>query len=176
MKMENLIKRAKRGDADAFTELMQSQMQNMYRTARAILMNDEDSADAIQETILICWKKLKDLKEDKYFQTWMTRILINKCYEMIRANQRVTFVEEIPETAIEADVSNIEWKEAIGALDEKYRLVMVLFYAEGFRTQEIAQMLKIPDSTVRTRLSRGREQLARYYKEDIIIGKEKNYG
>ena len=111
MKMENLIKRAKRGDADAFTELMQSQMQNMYRTARAILMNDEDSADAIQETILICWKKLKDLKEDKYFQTWMTRILINKCYEMIRANQRVTFVEEIPETAIEADVSNIEWKE-----------------------------------------------------------------
>ena len=74
MKMENLIKRAKRGDADAFTELMQSQMQNMYRTARAILMNDEDSADAIQETILICWKKLKDLNYHK----WIMNLLRKK--------------------------------------------------------------------------------------------------
>lgn len=169
--MENLIKKAKKRDPDAFTELMQLQMQNMYRTARAILMNDEEIADAIQETILVCWEKLKDLKEEKYFKTWMTRILINKCYEMIRQNSKITYTQELPETAIEADVSNLEWKEALATLDEKYRLVMVLFYSEGFRTKEIANMLKIPDSTVRTWLSRGREQLAKYYKDDFITGK-----
>lgn len=169
--MEDLIKRAKDKEPEAFTELMQSQMQNMYRTARAILMNDEETADAIQETIMVCWEKLKDLQEEKYFKTWMTRILINKCYEMIRQNQRITYAEELPETAIEADVSNLEWKEALATLDEKYRLVMVLFYSEGFRTKEIAKMLKISDSTVRTRLARGREQLAKYYKDDFITGK-----
>ena len=170
--MENLIKRAKNKDPDAFTQLMQSQMQNIYRTARAILLNDEDAADAIQETILVCWEKLKDLKEDKYFRPWMTRILINKCYEMIRENTRITYMDELPETAVEEEVSNLEWKEALAALDEKYRLVLVLFYAEGFHTKEIAKMLKIPNSTVRTRLSRGREQLAQYYREDSMAGKE----
>ena len=56
--MNNLIERAKQRDAEAFTQLMQSQMQNMYKTARALLSNEEDAADAISETILVCWEKL----------------------------------------------------------------------------------------------------------------------
>lgn len=107
MNMESLIQKAKKKDPNAFTELMQSQMKNMYRTA------------------------------------------------------------------VEADNSNLEWKEALAALDEKYRLVLVLFYSEGFHTKEIASMLKIPNSTVRTRLARGREQLAKYYGADLMTGKEK---
>jgi len=55
--MNNLVKRAQRGDADAFTELMQSQMQNLYKAARAILNNDEDVADAVADTLLVCWEK-----------------------------------------------------------------------------------------------------------------------
>lgn len=66
----------------------------------------------------------------------------------------------------ESDFSNVEWKEAMSVLDEKYRLVIVLYYAQGFSTKEIAGMLKITASTVRTRLSRGREQLAKYYGEN----------
>ena len=59
--MNNLIERAKQRDAEAFTQLMQSQMQNMYKTARALLSNEEDAADAISETILACWEKLGQL-------------------------------------------------------------------------------------------------------------------
>ena len=55
----------------------------------------------------------------------------------------------------------MEWKEALRGLDEKYRLIVVLFYAEGLRTAEIGKLLQLPDSTVRTRLARGREQLAK---------------
>lgn len=163
---KELVKCAKSNDIDAFTELMQSQMQNMYKTANAILKNDEDAADAIQETIITCWQKLNDLKNDIYFRTWMTRILINKCYEIIKKNEKVTYMEEIPEVVTESDFSNVEWKEAMSVLDEKYRLVIVLYYAQGFSTKEIAGMLKITASTVRTRLSRGREQLAKYYGEN----------
>ena len=67
--MDNLVKRAQKRDADAFTELMQSQMQNMYKAARALLRNDEDVADVISDTILTCWEKLEQLKKAEFFRT-----------------------------------------------------------------------------------------------------------
>lgn len=164
MKNETLIQKAKMKNPDAFTELMKLEMQSMYRTAKAILMNDEDVADAIQDTLLICWEKLNQLKVDRYFKTWMTKILVNNCYGIIRRNRRIIYTDELPESVSEENVSNIEWREAMSAIDEKYRIVLILFYAEGFHTKEIAKILGITDSTVRTRLSRGREQLTEYYK------------
>lgn len=163
MNDETLIQKAKMKNPDAFTELMKSQMQSMYRTAKAILMNDEDVADAIQDTLLACWEKLSELKVDRYFKTWMTKILIHNCYDIIRSNRRITYTDELPERASEENACNMEWREALETVDGKYRIVLILFYAEGFHTKEIAKILKITDSAVRTRLSRGREQLKKYY-------------
>lgn len=161
---KDLIKKAKRQDADAFTELMQFYMKDLYRVALAILMNDEDAADAIQDTILTCWEKLNMLKEEKYFKSWMTRILINKCYDIRRKALRVVNLEACEEPIAE-DEYNLEYKEALSCLNEKYRSVMTLFYGEGYRIEEISAILEIPVSTVKTRLRRGREKLARYYRE-----------
>ena len=163
MNDETLIQKAKMKNPDAFTELMKSQMQSMYRTAKAILMNDEDVADAIQDTLLICWEKLNRLKVDQYFKTWMTKILVNNCYGIIRRNRQITYTDKLPERVSEENGSNIEWREALSTIDEKYRVVLILFYSEGFHTKEIAKILEITDSTVPTRLSRGREQLTEYY-------------
>lgn len=161
-KMENLILEAKSGDSDAFTRLMQSQLQNMYKAARAILSNDEDVADAVSDTILICWEKLWQLKNPSYFRTWMTRILINKCKDIIRKQSGFSLVEELPEQPVyDTKYENVEWKDALNSLDEKHRLVMVLYYVEGFNTAEISEMLDMTESTVRSRLSRGREKLAK---------------
>ena len=166
--IEQLVRRAKKRDPDAFTELMQLHEKDMYRTASAILAHDADIADAIQETILTVWEKIDTLQKNRYFKTWMIRILINKCKDILRSGRRMICVEELPEQAakdtVEAE-ANLEWKEALWGLDEKYRLIVVLFYAEGLRTAEIGKLLQLPDSTVRTRLARGREQLARYYAE-----------
>ncbi|MCM1047194.1 MAG: sigma-70 family RNA polymerase sigma factor [Clostridiales bacterium] len=164
MNTEILIKKAKMKNHDAFTELMTSHMQSMYRTAKAILMNDEDAADAIQDTLLICWEKLSDLKTERYFKTWLTKILVNNCYGIIRSNKRITYTDTLTEQVSDESVSNIEWRETLSTIDEKYRIVLILFYTEGFHTKEIAKILGIADSTVRTRLARGREQLAKYYK------------
>ena len=79
---EYLVKKAKRQDPDAFTQLMQIHMKEMYRVALSILMNDEDAADAIGDTILACWEKIGSLKETAYVRTWMIRILMNKCYDI----------------------------------------------------------------------------------------------
>ncbi|MBQ9989515.1 MAG: sigma-70 family RNA polymerase sigma factor [Lachnospiraceae bacterium] len=160
-----LIKRAKRRETNAFTELMQLYMKDMYRVGLAILMNDEDVADAIQDTILTCWEKIHTLKHSRYFQTWMTRILMNKCYDIRRKKQHFTSLDEWEEPSAE-DHYNLELKEALGILDEKYRIILVLFYSEGYHIDEIAQILKIPKSTVQTRLQRGRKKLADYYLDE----------
>ncbi len=158
----NLIKKAKGHDSEAFTELMQFYMKDMYRVAVAILMNDEDAADAIQETILTCWEKLYTLREARLFKTWMTRVLINKCYDIRKHYEKLTGLEGYEETGA-CEEYNLELKEALAALDEKYRAVMILFYGEGYKIKEIAEMLHLPKSTVQTRLARGRERMARYY-------------
>ena len=159
---ENLVKKAKQRDPDAFTDLMQLYLKDMYRTALAILMNDEDAADAVGDTVLTCWEKLHTLKKPQYFKTWMTRILINHCYRIRKATVNTGTLEEYQEPAV-YDEYNLELKEALASLDEKYRIVMTLFYGEGYRIEEIAAVLKIPKSTVQTRLQRGRKKLARDY-------------
>ena len=158
--MEKLVNMAKRGDTEAFTQLMQSQMQNMYKTARSILSQDEDVADAISDTILACWEQLGSLKHDGYFRTWMTRILVNKCYDLIRSNKTVAWEDYIPDPAYrEQEYENIEWKQILDSLSEKYRLIMMLYYVEGFKVSEISQILDLSEGTVKSRLSRGRDRL-----------------
>ena len=158
-----LIQKAKERDPEAFTELINLYMKDMYRTAIAILMNDADAADAIQETILTCWERLSTLRQNKFFKTWMTRILINKCHDI--RNQRIEAVDisEHEELAFHEDESNLEIKDAIAQLDQKYRVPIMMFYGDGYSIKEIAAILNVPVSTIQTRLSRGRAQLGRYF-------------
>lgn len=160
--MEQLIRQAKARDANAFTELMQLYMQDMYKVAYSILMNDEDVADAIQDTILTCWEKLSSLKKNRCFKTWIIRVLINHCYDIVRKNAPLTCLEEWQEP-ITYDRYNVEWKEALSSVSEKYRVVLLLFYSEGYHIREISKMLKRPASTIRTQLERGRKQVEKYY-------------
>nr|WP_288742550.1 sigma factor [uncultured Mediterraneibacter sp.] len=80
--MKSLVKRAQRGDDQAFVELIEENKQAMYKVAVGILKNDFDAADAIQESILTCYEKLRELKKAQYFKTWLLRILINNCNQM----------------------------------------------------------------------------------------------
>lgn len=162
--MRNLIQKAKDRNPDAFTTLMQQHMKDMYRVAIAILMNDEDAADAIQETILACWERIGTLRESRYFKTWLTRILINNCYDIRRKRETFAPMEEYEPPAAE-DSYNLELKEALAALDEIYRIPMLLYYRQGWKTKEIAELLHVSTSTIQTRLARGREKLAVYYRK-----------
>lgn len=161
-----LVQKAQRHDKDAFSELINLYLKDMYRTAISILKKEEDAADAIQDTILSCWEKIDTLVKTQYFKTWMTRILINHCYDILR--ERAVIVDlnsyEEPSKCYEY---NIEFKEAINSISEKYRLPMELYYGQEFKIREIAQMMSLPQNTVKTYLSRGRKQLARYYGKEI---------
>ena len=155
----SLIDEAKNKDPDAFDRLMQTQLQKMYRIAVAMLDNEEDAADAIQETVLKCWQKLGQVKNNDYFETWLVRILINQCKDILRGRKKVVYVETIPEIVHEDDYFTNEWKEILSSLNEKSRVVMELYYVDGFSTKEIAEMLHITDINVRSRMARGRKEL-----------------
>ena len=88
--------------------------------------------------------KNESISEDTVFKTWMTRILINKCYDIRKKNQNIICLDEYEEPAA-CDEYNLELKEALAALDEKYRIIMILFYSEGYRIREISDILKIPE-------------------------------
>ena len=162
--LDILIRKAKKGDADAFCELMELQMQSMYKVARAYLNNNEDVADAVQDTILTCFEKLQTLEHNRYFKTWMTRILINKCKDILQAKSRMMYTDNLPETPVyEEDFEALEWDNVLAPVDEKYRTVLLLYYMEGFNTREISEILNLKESTVKSRLQRGRRKVSQEY-------------
>lgn len=157
--MKNLVKQAKRGNKAAFSELIQMNKVNMYKVARAILYNDEDVSDAIQDTILTCWEKLNTLKNNEYFKTWMTRILINNCYKIINTNTKElphSFTDEL--VINDSGLDNAEWKDSLEYMEEKYRIMIILYYVQGYKIREIAKILDLKETTVKDRLKKAREQ------------------
>lgn len=131
---------------------------SLYRVAKSILKNDEDCADAIQNAILKAFDKLGTLKHEKHFRTWLTRILINECYHMLKDRR-----EQVPyEEYMEGQESTADYSEVFTALmelEDMYRVPFSLHYIEGYSTSEIAKLLDISVSNVKTRLSRARAKL-----------------
>ena len=163
--MKFLVKRAKRHDNNAFVELMESQKLTMYKIARSYLRSEDDIADAIQDTILTCYEKLDSLENEQFFKTWLIRILMNQCIDILNAGRRECPTEQLPEQGGSCvSLENYEFYELLNSLDEKYRLILILYYVEGFKIREIAQILDLEENTVKTRLSRGRREAAKEYR------------
>ena len=156
--MRYLIRKAQRGDAEAFVCLMEQHKVNMYKVARSYLKNEEDIADVIQQTILDCYEHLSALKKVSYFKTWLIRILINNCIDMIHKNEKIVRMEKFePIVVQDKDMDLFEFIETLEAIPEKYRTILILYYVEGLRIKDIAEVLGMNERTVNSRLRRGRE-------------------
>jgi len=149
-------------DKDQFTNLVLEAEPTLYRVSKSILKNDCDCADAVQEAILTAYIKLKSLKNREFFKTWLCRILIRECYRISNARKRSVSYEEYAEYAQTPEPEYSGLRDALSRLSEKYRVVVILHYAEGFKTREIAGMLKIPEGTVKSRLSRAKTELKQF--------------
>lgn len=164
--MEELVEKSKKGDNQAFSELIISMENELYKIARTRLRNEEDIKEAVQETIIKTYSSLKKLRNSKFFKTWIIRILINECNSVYTKNKKNNF-EEYDERTVNIEATN-ELKTKIDDLDffilidnlnYTERIVLTLFYLEEFSTKEIAKILKEPEATIRTRLSRSRNKL-----------------
>ena len=148
-------------DKPAFTAAVLDAEPTLYRVARSMLGSEHDCADAAQQAILRAWEQLGTLKKPQYFKTWLVRILINECNAILRLRQRLAPYEPAAAEAVPAPAAedHSDLYAALMALEEKYRLPVVLYYWEGFKTREIARMLGVPEGTVKTRLRTAREKL-----------------
>lgn len=120
------------GDAEAFIWLMEENKHMLYKIAKG------------------------------YFRTWLTRILINKCMDILRKEKRFTDLRVFPEqTYTNKEFHHLEFCQTLDMLPEESRIIFLLYYGERFTTREIADTLEINENTVKARLRRGRKYLAK---------------
>ena len=113
----------------------------------------------MQDTILSAFEHMEDLKSVRYFKTWITRILINQCNDLLRQRKRCVLVEWAEDVRIVTPENDRGFYELLEELPENCRTIFLLYYGEGFHTKEIAQILEMNENTVKSRLKRGRKKL-----------------
>ncbi|MEK3877300.1 sigma-70 family RNA polymerase sigma factor [Paenibacillus sp. FSL M7-0420] len=166
---EELVRHAQAGDSEVFIQLVKSQERRMYSVAKSMVTNDEDCADAMQETVLKAFKAISGLKEAAYFNTWLFRILINECNLILRKRERVVVMSNPPESvqAISSFAEEMDLRQAIGRLEEISRTIVKLHYYQGLTVQEIAGLLELSESAVKTRLHRARKTLQQSLEQPV---------
>jgi RNA polymerase sigma-70 factor (ECF subfamily) len=174
----HLVSAAASGDVRAFERLMRQHNRTMFRTARAILRDDAEAEDALQEAYMQAYRSLGSFRADARFSTWLARIVVNESLMRLRKSARrasivpiqaatpVEEVERVSDDAMEKPDSSAERAEMRGLLEaqidllpDAYRTVFMLRAVEEMSVEEAAAVLDIPAATVRTRFFRARSLL-----------------
>ncbi|MCS7263237.1 MAG: sigma-70 family RNA polymerase sigma factor [Armatimonadetes bacterium] len=178
---EALVQKAKRGDSQAFELLIERHYQRIYKLAFQMLGNGEDAADATQETFVKAYQQIRSFRGASSFATWLYRIAINTCRDMMRRNRAIPFSQISPEdeqndfepsTLIEPNPNEIlaerekaelVWM-ALNSLPEDTRQILVLCDMQGFSYAEVAEILNLAEGTVKSRLHRARNAFKEVWK------------
>ncbi|MHC1787823.1 MAG: RNA polymerase sigma factor [Christensenellales bacterium] len=152
---------------EEFSQRITDMTQTLYRVCHAQLSQRCDYEDAVQETLEKAWENRGRLRDERYMQTWVIRILINQCHTIQRQRKHEVITDEPPEGKPPPEPDqDLTLQEALLTLDEKLRLPIILYYIENYRVIEIASMLRVPQGTVKTRMARAREALKAYYGQE----------
>ena len=180
--MLSLVKKALAGDAEAFLKLMDINQPAMLRIAHGYFSQEADVADAIQDTILDSFEHLSTLKEARHFKTWLIRILINNCNRIYDKNKKYVSMDEVTSDLIDSkqeaapeDLPLYRFNELLSYVSKENRLCFQLYYGEDLTTREIADILHINESTIRSRMHREKIKLkAKLLKDGYLssYGKE----
>ncbi len=169
---EVLVQRAKRGEGDAFDQLVARHYRRIYALAFQLLGNADDAADATQETFVKAFEQLRTFRGRAAFATWLYRIAVNTCRDRLRQPRPLPFSQLanddhaefdpalLTEPNPEEELAQRERKElvwlALKQLPEEARQILVLCDMQGFSYAEVAAILGVPEGTVKSRLHRAR--------------------
>jgi RNA polymerase sigma-70 factor, ECF subfamily len=155
-----LIRKAVQGDSDAFEQLLIEYTDRLYRTAYLYVRNREDALDVVQETAYRAFSSISELRNERYFLTWVTKILINCAYDIQKKSKNeISSENEVAAHSRGKNEEKLDLAAAIGKLPAKYQSCIILFYYYDMSLQEIAAALEVPENTIKTYLSRGKKQL-----------------
>ena len=170
-----LVSRAKRGEREAFGELVSRHERAMLAIARAYFASDADAEDAVQEAFVKAFRSLAQLADDGRFSGWLARITVNTCLDTLRARtDKVSLADFASTVQLRPRVGQLQLtpaamassneqaellKAAIGRLAEAQRVVLMLRYVEDMAYEQMAAYLGVPPSTVRGRLHTAKQAL-----------------
>ena len=152
--------------SDEFARRITAMTQTLYRISRTMLASGADREDAVAEAIRRAWEKQGSLRDERYVETWVVRILINVCRNVSKRRGREVPVETLPERAAPQG-GDPDLRQAVTLLPENLRLPIVLHYTEGYEVAEIARMLRLPSGTVKTRMRKARALLKAMLSEEV---------
>jgi RNA polymerase sigma-70 factor (ECF subfamily) len=156
-----LVERARRGDHDAFTELVRGAVTRLDQAARLVLRDPEQARDAVQEALIRAWRDLPGLRDPDRFDAWLYRLTVNSCLDQTRRRRRrpieveLSPIDSPATTDMAGDVADRDLvDQAMRRLDQDERAVVVLHYFLGMPLTDVAASLGIPAGTVKSRLHR----------------------
>lgn len=170
---EDLVRRYLSGDRGAFATLVERHERRVYNLALRMTGREEDARDAAQDAFLTALRKLSSFRGEAAFTTWMHRVTVNACYDLLRKRQRQPLLDrggednlprpEPPPAPDHADVTvlSIDVQRALLEVPEDFRVVMILHDVQDLPQEEVAAIVGVPVGTVKSRLHRGRVALAK---------------
>lgn len=149
-------------------ELVERYQNSLYAVAFNVCKNQQDAEDAVQDTFLQYYNSKKEFESEQHIRAWLIRVAINKAKNMNLSfwRKNKTSLEDYMETLVFETSESEHLFETVMGLPEKYRIVIHLFYYEDYSVREIGEILKISESNVKVRLSRGRMLLRETLKEE----------
>lgn len=171
-----LVKKAIKGNISAYGELIAEYQVYLYKTAFLYVKNEADSLDAVQECVTRGLLGIEKLKEPRYFKTWITRILIN-CIRQDKKKAQTISLDEYLETGVENYMieEKVDLYDAIDSLKDQYKTVVILFYFQELKIREIAQIMDIPEGSVKAMLYRAKKQLRKRLTDNVEEKEVKHY-
>ena len=165
MEEVEIAKKAIKGDEQAFLQVMQLYKDTLYRTAFAFLKNEHDALEAMQEVTFRAYQKIHTVKQPSYMKTWLVRIMMNYCQDQLKKRKRFSSSEVLQKIAFTEDTTHLEMNEAIASLSSVEQQLIFLKYFQNTKIKEIAQIEKIPEGTVKSRLHKALKSLKDFLSE-----------
>lgn len=167
--MEELIKEAQNGDKNAFNKIFIAINDDLYKIAKSRISNEDDIADAVQETMIATFKNIKKLRDPSQFKKWVITILINKCNRIYRRKyKKDVSYEEYNFESFSSSCnleSNIAFYEMLKDLKYEEKIIIILYYLEQYTVKDIKKILKMNENTVTTHLYRARQKIKNKFEE-----------
>lgn len=160
------VKQAIEGDDEAFLLLMKAHKEALFKTALAYLKNEEDALEAIQEVIFRAYENIHTVQKPKYIKTWLIRIMMNYCNDVLRKRQRFISDEKVLlKHGMNDDYTYLEVEEALETLTNEERELIYMRYLHEIKIKEIAEMTHKPEGTVKTRLYKTLGKMRTFFSE-----------
>jgi len=140
----------------------------LYRLCVLMLKNESDAEDVVQETMIKYYQKAPIFEDREHEKAWLIRVAANQCRDMLRFRVRHPQIDDDCLAKIPCDSPDRGIVDALASLPEKFRIVLVLYYIEDYRIEDISKIINRTPSAVKMRLQKGRKMLERIYREEYL--------